>query len=960
MRQTNQHPDSAYLFDGEATKLRWFLSASVAALGLAFAPMASAQEADTEEDASEEVAPEDIEVLTVTGFRQSVQNSVNTKRNLDIVAEVVSAEDIGRLPDISIADALARLPGVTAQRTSGLASALNIRGLNEDLVSADLNGREQVSTSGLRTIEFEQYPSELVFQAQVFKSPKAEQIEGGVAGRIELRTIRPLDFDERGLTINARGVFNTRADDSPDAQSFGYRVSGSYYDQFANDTLGFAVGYARLVQPNVNTRSVGFDFQPGETFPDEFFGNPVTNGGEPVLDFDADGNPDAVPFGFEQVVAGGEERRDAVLGVVQWEPSPRARFLFDGFYSRFDSEVLRRGVRLFGTQNIQSTFFVDNGDGTFTGTAPNADDLSEVQIANNAIIGGVFGPGPGIGVENVNQDDGDSDEIINLGLNAEFDVTDRLTVAFDVAYSRDDTVFNNEGITTTPGFIDADGNFNSIPVTVDFFRNGLAPISSDFNGFDFSDLSTNFLTGFFIVPNEDEDQLFSLRADVDYLLEWGPIESVEFGFRYTDREATNTVLSFSGSGPTFGSFGFNEPTPIPPELASMGDFSGDLAAAGAPPFTVLDIPGIFDALVGPTPVDQELGFTVDQSFSNFEDTVAGYVQFNLASSLFNVPYTGNVGVRVVNTSQSSPPAGTSFTQFLPSLNLSFEITENDVIRLAGSRQISRAPFDDLGGGVGIGVDPTGFVSGGGGNPTLLPFLTNQGEIIWEHYFRTEGLVALGFFYKQLQSFIIGGVDTAFDFEAAGFTLPPLPGNALPGAVIDPVGSLFGPINGEGGNVFGFEFQYTQPFTFLPGIWSNFGVILNYGYVESSISLPPSTLSGNEVDIPLPGQSTHVANPTLYYNQGGFDTRLNFSYRSSFVASQFGLNEQITGFDGELFVDYQASYEFDPSGPLGGLEVLFQVQNLLDTTNASFFGFVEQTATVQQFGRNIFLGFSYDF
>ena len=126
--------------------------------------------------------PAPIEEITVTGFRSSLVSAISNKRDSDSVVESVTAEDLGKLPDISIAESLARLPGVTAQRTGGQASALNIRGLDQGLILTTLNGREQVATSGGRAIEFSQYPSELISGADVYKSPEARLIEGGLAG----------------------------------------------------------------------------------------------------------------------------------------------------------------------------------------------------------------------------------------------------------------------------------------------------------------------------------------------------------------------------------------------------------------------------------------------------------------------------------------------------------------------------------------------------------------------------------------------------------------------------------------------------------------------------------------------------------------------------------------------------------------------------------------------------------
>lgn len=158
-------------------------------IGAAFAAPAAAQDADAAQQSGAAI-DEDAGVIIVTGFRASVENSIAAKRESNFIVDVVTADDIAGLPDVSIAESLARLPGVTSQRTGGQASAINIRGLSQDLVSATLNGREQVATSGNRVIEFDQYPSELISQAAVYKTPLASHIEGGIAGKVELKTVR--------------------------------------------------------------------------------------------------------------------------------------------------------------------------------------------------------------------------------------------------------------------------------------------------------------------------------------------------------------------------------------------------------------------------------------------------------------------------------------------------------------------------------------------------------------------------------------------------------------------------------------------------------------------------------------------------------------------------------------------------------------------------------------------------
>jgi iron complex outermembrane receptor protein len=156
------------------------ITAALVASGVAFSMPIYAQETQKAQQEDE------VEVIEVKGFSTSLIKSLNQKRFSDTVSEQLSADDLGGLPDVSMADALTRLPGISAVRTGGQAAEINIRGLAGDFVFSTLNGREQVSTSGNRSIEFDQYPSELINSAAVYKSPKASLIEGGVAGTVEL------------------------------------------------------------------------------------------------------------------------------------------------------------------------------------------------------------------------------------------------------------------------------------------------------------------------------------------------------------------------------------------------------------------------------------------------------------------------------------------------------------------------------------------------------------------------------------------------------------------------------------------------------------------------------------------------------------------------------------------------------------------------------------------------------
>ena len=178
------------------------LAASISLLLATPMGVALAQDQNTADEGSDEELME--EVVVYGKYRSSLMSAMETKRDNTSIVEAISAEDLGKLPDVSIADSLARIPGVTVQRLNGRGQVVNIRGLSPDFAGALMNGREQVSVGDNRGVEFDQYPSELLNQVIVYKTPDAKLIGQGLSGTIDLRTVRPLEYGERGLTVDAR------------------------------------------------------------------------------------------------------------------------------------------------------------------------------------------------------------------------------------------------------------------------------------------------------------------------------------------------------------------------------------------------------------------------------------------------------------------------------------------------------------------------------------------------------------------------------------------------------------------------------------------------------------------------------------------------------------------------------------------------------------------------------------
>src|SRR5690606_28320185 len=152
---------------------RNLLSVALASAITLGATGAQAQTAEEQNKPKAETEATDLDTVTVTGIRRGIESAIAVKRDATSIVEAISAEDIGKLPDVSIAESIARLPGLAAQRVAGRAQVISVRGLSPDFATTLLNGREMVSTGDNRSVEFDQYPSELINGVTVYKTPDA-------------------------------------------------------------------------------------------------------------------------------------------------------------------------------------------------------------------------------------------------------------------------------------------------------------------------------------------------------------------------------------------------------------------------------------------------------------------------------------------------------------------------------------------------------------------------------------------------------------------------------------------------------------------------------------------------------------------------------------------------------------------------------------------------------------------
>lgn len=943
-------------------------------------------------------ADEEIETISVTGFRRSLIDSINTKRFSDTVTEQISADDLGALPDVSISDALTRLPGISAVRTNGQSGEINIRGLSGGFVATTLNGREQVSTKGERNVEFDQYPSELISSGAVYKSPKASLLEGGVAGTVELKTASPLSIKEDyKLSANARMMKNDRAEEVYGAPSTGNRISLSYQGKFLEDTLGVAVGFARLYQPGVSTQFVGLRYDGEKDVDndlDELIAEDNAKDQATIDGQDYDGCPiscERLSEGFELQHKGGEETRTGYMAVIEYAPTDNFTLKADFFKSRFNSEEFARGfrVKLDPTTAVTEQLIQDQG---------------------KYVVGGVFkrrSTGNNTRVESTNDNNNKINNITSYGINADWQISDNLNLNIDLSHSQASSDFRN-GLLWALAAEDANADKPVVDSNVEIFYqlNGLELPDVGFNqADDFTDINKMMVSKYGIYPYVYKDKLDAAKFDFTYTTDMDFISSIQAGVRWSERTyaADRSVYEY-GSDSSF--LTTQPPLKLTEDMVTVVDWQDEFA--NFPSYLAIDVDKALAAWFPegtPQPVqtwgnapgvinDEEdittqsdYSWSMIQSGEVYEDVFSAYIMANIDTEVFGVPVTGNFGVRMVETDQyatelkdvdgnvkfgaqyitdnaglvndqyANQIRGISYRDYLPQLNLNFQLTDNDYIRFAAADVMSRPPINRLSAQTSYNINLTnGHVTGENkNNPELTPFYATQYDLSYERYFDdASGSLAIALFYKNIESAGIQDIAIEnFDFAGNGFPVPEIVFNedGIPKTTINKTYNLA--VNDDqGGYLRGLEVSYTKIFTDLPELFSGLGVNLSYSYTESEIS-QIQDLDGDKFNTSLPGLSKNLLSSSLFWEYQGFETRISLRQRSKFVSDQTAINSQLVNYDAESVVDYQASYQFNDN-----LSVLFQANNLTDEPTKTYFGNTAKTGTLQYFGRQLYLGVNY--
>ena len=807
-------------------------TASLLALAIA-TPVFAQDMASTPSDADK------ADEIVVTGLRASLEASINAKRSSDIVAEVVTAQDIGKFPDKNVADSLGRLTGVNV--VTGSASAggfgenqsVSIRGTDPSLNLTLLDGHSVATgdwfvldqTSGGRSFDFSLLPSEIVGQLEVFKSSEADLVEGGIGGTINLKSRRPFDLKAGSFSLTGQMNYNDLAG------KWKPQVSGLY--SWKNDDETFGVLVSGFYQERVFRRD-------GE----EFLGYGS------YANFDGTGQTVLAPDLIGQAYFRQKRVRKGGTVALQFKPTDTLELGLSGIYTRMDADNIN-------VNSMAWTSRLLNNNST-----PGSDGyaLSDYTIKDGYLTQATWNAttADGSAVQGRVQDDifrkaYSSTWVANL--DAKWTPIDRLTVSGQIGYTE------GKGATTDTyafeSFWDTGMGYNIAGKGAILSYPGLPtdPTSAAYLNNHYS-----WSWGGKIVSPDKE--LYG-NLDAEYEVDSSFIKAIKIGARLTDHKRSLNYQAYSWAGNTSGTTGGLGS--VYTGTSTPGDYLDGLI--DLPGYTLADGDAVKD-LLDNTQGGRVFDFYPQQSFSVKEKTQAFYAMAKLGD---DSNWRGNIGLRAVHTdlstTQYSPTAevanatsifcatcGTvnvdrSYWDFLPSLNLTYNVRPDLLLRAGAAKVMTRPGYAQLAGA--ISANDLTLKGSAGGNPRLDPYRAWNFNVAAEWYYAPQALVSVTLFYLDIKSYITQETETLF-----------LKTQQHPdGANFD----LTVPVNGPGGNNKGFEVSWQQP------IWGGFGFQANYTYAKAKAD------GGGTID----GNSKNTYNLTGYFENDLLSARLAYTFRSKF-------------------------------------------------------------------------------
>ncbi|MDC7677004.1 TonB-dependent receptor [Asticcacaulis machinosus] len=915
---------------------------------------------------AQDAAPaEDVETVVVTGFRGSLQSSISTKKQDLGIVDVISAEDIADFPDNNLAESLQRIPGIAIDRDGGEGRTITVRGLGPTFTRVRINGLEALATTGGkdstganldRGFDFNVFASELFKSLTVRKSQSAEIDEGSLGATVDLQASRPFDYKGFTFAAGAQAAYNDRSEDTSP------RLTMLISNRWADGKLGallsvaysernlFEEGPSTVRWENAFNQTSGARFQSYSTNGGSSFTAIPTTGtltGEALAISNAL-HPRIPRYGRLSY----DQKRLGVTGAFQMRPSDSTLVTLEAMYSKFRADRTEHYLEALsfsrgGQGNPQSDIYNYTIDGTGTITKASFNDVdirSEMRFDDQS---STFGQ-------------------LNLIVDHQF--TDRLKAKVILGSSK--SVQDNPRQTTLSfDAYDVDGysyDFtDSRNPTFNYAtKNGCTVNQACYWAYS-SATTAGDASLVRIRPNKTDNEFKTAKLDLeydltsDYKLKFG-VARKEYDF--LTRQARRANENVPAAAATFLN-------------ANIANISRTVEGFGSS-WLVPDVDKIVAAInfecncvnsygdftTGTSSVGGARG--LNRAASEVDNSL--YAQIDFRTQLGNMPVKGNLGVRYVETNQHTEGYLTATTYVsvdrtyndtLPALNVSIEPLDNVFIRFAAAKTMARPLLTNLTPG---GTLNTSTLTYTGGNPMLDPFRSTNYDLNFEWYADKDTLFSIGFFQKDISSYIQNFNYTA-PYSDLGLPLDLLP-NGQTGSTNYVVTN---PISTPGGTLRGYEISLQKPFTFLPGLLKNFGGIVNYTHVESQIAYRTSTTSTTTRTEDLLGMSPESWNATLYYETEKFSARVSAAYRSRYLTNLLpGSGADFQGKNETLNYDMSATYQLTDNVTLSfeGINLSDEADDRYNAYNQALTGNTNQDALLEytRSGRSFLFGIRYKY
>jgi iron complex outermembrane receptor protein len=801
-----------------------------------------------------------LEEIVVTGIRKSAEESIEAKRKSVEVVDVVTAEDIGKMPDKNVADSLARVPGITTSSAGANEGGfdendrVSMRGTNPSLTQTLINGHnvaagdwfvlDQTGTVG-RSVSYTLLPSEIVSQIVVQKSSMASLVEGGVAGSVDIITRKPLDFSQPFTLQASAGAVYADLPSKTDGQ---YSALAAW----KNDANNFGV-MVQLFSETRHLRRDGIEVLGYDT---------IAPGSKVAL---ADPNLSGVQYPTDIGAAYFTQERERNGGLIDVEFKPIDDLTFD--LSGFSSRMIASNVN--DNYLLWSTHFLASG----AGQAPNPGYVVQNNTLTSATFAPVAGTAYGVYDQISRPDEQATANFVNL--DTTWKASEALSFLGQVGYSWGDGKTPNQNVSETNPGVGAGASYqlNGVGTGPSF---GLGNTNNTTPTPGGVPVAFSWIFGDQNTDVKDTEEW--AKIDGDFKIDNQTWTDLKFGVRYQKHDRTSAGVI--GQGPSAaGQSTADYPTTFSNYPSNFNTFGANI-----PTDIWLWTPAQLAAYDSPANVNRNPATRLDWNsmFEVYEKDTAAFVQADFKGE----NWAANVGVRFVHTVEDvltytgvSPltpgsqysdfgtfigvPTSNSYNDVLPSANLKIDVTQDLVARFAAAETMTRADYSALAGFTSL--SPPGAVnevgSGSGGNPDLKPILSNNFDAGLEWYFAKRSLLSATAFYMDLKNYVSYGSITRDELTYS---------SVFPNGVQVPY-LLTVPVNAQG-RVEGAEFAYQQAFT------DNLGINANYTYADGKQTSLVTT-----GDDRLVGTSKDTYNVSGYFENKHFSARVAYTYRSSFYS-----------------------------------------------------------------------------